>query len=637
MGPLPSVPKIEVSNRTGVVQLYPSDDVRLDPGVWTPVPRLLAFRLLRERKVDIRLPKDDASYARLPKFVWMSPFSMGDGYATGAEHLLQAVIRAGGQPFVQPCWFVVKEGLLPETLELLENKDDTGGLNMIGLCMATPGEFVKLPTPYKIGLTMYESTNPLENHPEWKHECNAVDRLFVPSEYCKGVFSAFVKKPIDVITLAINPIYCIGETIQRIPKRSFTFFQYATLTGRKAPLETLEAFKKAFPRQRYPDVRMIFKTRLGIFGWSENMIPDPEDDRVTIINDNMLPERLFEMLRSEIDCMVFPSRGEGFGLPPRETMAMGVPTILSRSSGMIEVCDDRYNWPVELTGRSKAILGGDWDDPDWDQLIDTMRWIYGHQEQAFAKAREGARWFKQEHGPDMAGKKLLQALHTVSDATADIVPPRFRTPRRLPELELARELHEPFLKRLDQEVPRGSHIIVFDEEEGSTLAELSRRGYDAWGITDSREVLECTRETLRGLNRDPARMFYVHSLVDYPGVAGPYARADACLSIGTLEHRSDLEIHRMLQHQLKIAPKVFVSVPTVYYPQREFGDERLLRQNQWHDILKNFELGFISYYAAKAYLAFSIIGYERRRGYIVRNFGYMREGVWRSHWDGKTE
>jgi len=501
--------------------------------------------------------------------------------------------------------------------------------------MATPGEFVKLPTPYKIGLTMYESTNPLENHPEWKHECNAVDRLFVPSQYCKEVFSEFVRKPIDVVALAINPMYCIGEHIERKPKRTFTFFQYATLTGRKAPLETLEAFKKAFPRYRYPNVRMIFKTRLGIFGWSEKMLPTLDDDRITIIDENMLPERLFEILRDEVDCMVFPSRGEGFGLPPREAMAMGVPTIMSRSSGMIDVCDEQYNWPIELTGCSTSILGGNWDDPDWDQLVDTMRWIYGHQEQAFEKARRGAKWFRSMHGPDAAGKALLKTLHAIEDVSAAVAPPRARVPKSRQDLALERVRHAPFYKQLEKAHLKSERTIVYGMEEGALLAELLLEGYDAWGMTDDTEALECARETLRGLGLNPDRTFHVPSLVDYNGLGGMGAPVGACVSLGVLEHRSDREIQRMLQQQLRFSPKVFVVVPTVYYSHQEFGDERLLRANQWRDILKNFELSFITQYNSKAFLMYCVTGYDSNRGYVVRNLGYTREGVWRPHWDGK--
>jgi alpha-1,3-rhamnosyl/mannosyltransferase len=40
------------------------------------------------------------------------------------------------------------------------------------------------------------------------------------------------------------------------------------------------------------------------------------------------------------DCFLFPSRGEGFGLPPLEAMACGTPVVASRASSIPEVVGD---------------------------------------------------------------------------------------------------------------------------------------------------------------------------------------------------------------------------------------------------------------------------------------------------------
>ncbi|HWP02625.1 MAG TPA: glycosyltransferase family 1 protein [Gemmatimonadaceae bacterium] len=56
-------------------------------------------------------------------------------------------------------------------------------------------------------------------------------------------------------------------------------------------------------------------------------------------------------------CLVFPSRYEGFGLPPLEAMACGCPTIVARAASLPEVCGDAaiYVDPADARGLAQAI------------------------------------------------------------------------------------------------------------------------------------------------------------------------------------------------------------------------------------------------------------------------------------------
>ena len=53
-----------------------------------------------------------------------------------------------------------------------------------------------------------------------------------------------------------------------------------------------------------------------------------------------LDERVFYALMRRAGVFVFPSRYEGFGLPPLEAMHLGVPTIVSTEGSLPEVCGD---------------------------------------------------------------------------------------------------------------------------------------------------------------------------------------------------------------------------------------------------------------------------------------------------------
>lgn len=414
-----------VKNITGVRQRLPGLKV-LEPGVWTQIPRSRAIELRTKGIVEVRLPKalcDTYSWRDErgnPSLYWMSPFSVGDGYATAAEAMVHALVKQGVKLDVRQCWFGDPEGLRRETVEML--KAPLGPPKLVGVCMATPGEFEKLPTPYKVGWTMYESTAPLHRHPQWKAQCNGVDLLLVPCEWVAEVYRTFVRRPVRVAPLAIKELFC--RPVRKHPRRDFVVGTWGGLTLRKSPLETIEVFQKAFPRAEYPYVRLVLKTRVGLLGGDIHSIPRlPNDSRIQVVDETWLPKRLLRFVDS-IDVGVFLTHSEGFGLPARECIARGCPTVLTDCTGHTPVCDDRFMWPIRTTGMEATpkVMGGQWYVPDWDQAVETLRWLYYNREEAFRRSYAGAWWFLWEHGPVVAARRFLEVLEEANPGGHYITP-----------------------------------------------------------------------------------------------------------------------------------------------------------------------------------------------------------------------
>ncbi len=579
-----------VSGLTQVVKGY-----TLPPRVWQRVPEDVpldvAFDLWRYK---VRLA--DLEFTDGEGIFWMGPFSIGDGYATANENMVWALINRGVDLFVHPCWFSVTDGLSAETKELISRP--LTGPKEIGVCMSTPGEFHKLPTPYKIGVTMYEADEPLDLHPEWRHDCAPMDRLIVPSPYCRDVFSTFYNGPIDVVPLAVNPLYYTAK--KREPKSTFTFVTYATLSPRKAPLETLEAFERAFPINEYPDVRIEFKTRNGVFGWQENLLPTITDPRVTIHNATWSPQEVLEWLH-KADAFLFLSKGEGFGMPPREAMATGLPTIVADNTGLSTFCDGDYNWPVPTLREEYCDKLGTWRIPDWDYAIDCMRAIYFNREDAYERGKRGAEWFIKNHGADAAAKQMQRVLEHCKATDKKPIP--------YAEGPLDLQVHEPFYQQLRNCV---EPIMIAGLGPGQLCNVLAgRRAYVVAEPGDYKRALEICRPL--GMTVVERSLF---NIGDLP--------AGTIVSQGVLQEYSMEETKRILREQYRVSRNVYFSVPSAYFDRRFGPESRPYRLPYWHEVLRGLEAP-VKYYNNKKHIVGHIMGEGDAH---AASGGRMLDGEW---------
>ena len=632
---------VRVKNVTGIRQVVSHANVILEPGMWTEkVPLGVALWLKARGMVEVQLPSDEAQCAWRTAddyyMLWMSPFSCGDGYATAAENMVHILRRYGVHVHARYLWFLITEGLLPETISML--KETTDKIYEVGLCMATPGEFAKLPTPYKIGLTMYESTDPLAKHPEWRHQCNGVDHLFVPTQYCADVFGEFARVPITVVPLAIDPSFVRGaQTPVKHAKDTFTFVSHGVLTGRKCPLETLDLFYRVFPKEKYPDVRIAFKTRDDVFGVQSGILPDITDPRVTIIPDGRWPREQLHKWLDAADCEIFLSRGEGFGMPARESMAMGVPTITTINTGHQEINDARYIWPVPTKEEVDSPLGGTWLEPDWDAAAEAMMDVYRNRDRAYQKAHECAIWFDREHGEKAVAAGFRKALVGIGDPFTHVREKRTRAknwsqfypPTDPKTVKFLCDHHKKYLDQVMSLKPTA--ILEVGVGGGATMTHYIANKIPTIGIDSDPLVLKSCAKTLADVGLTARLEVFDAFLLQRGSFGIPYA-GSVCTSQGLLEHFSDGDIRRLVYAMLKVSYYVAFSVPSVFYPSQDLGDERLMRKEQWLDILKNFNVTTSEYYGGdnkQYHLMFVIAGPDGPKRGVIMRYGRTIDNVWR--------
>ncbi len=280
----------------------------------------------------------------------------------------------------------------------------------IGIIKTTPNLFRHNISDVKIGYTMVEGTKVGK---KWIKICNEMDALFVPSKYLVDVFKeSGLKIPIYAVKQGINPDNF--PYIKRDPdKNKFIFGTCGWLDDRKNWKEMVQAFTSEFGEDE--PVELWLKNSNSLFGYEQ-----PLDQRVKFIDELLTFEQMAELYRN-MDCFLFCSRAEGAGMPGREAMATGLPIIITNWSGMADVVDERYNYPIEPVAIDMPDAREEKDQPGFQARIDVselmywMRHIYENQEEAREKGKKASKWMHKEWNWDTCAKEVLDILRREFD------------------------------------------------------------------------------------------------------------------------------------------------------------------------------------------------------------------------------
>lgn len=303
--------------------------------------------------------------------VYISTVSQGgkDGYSIASANLIKELEKLG----------------MPVSTHYTGQK--------IAILFHNPYSIPRIEAPFRVIYTMFESTKIPD---DWIDYLKAADEVWVPSHWCQGVFE---RSGIKTTVMPLGYDASAYTFWERQPshktRRDFTFLHYNAFNIRKGFTEVWAAFNKEF--EKTEPVKLILKT-------TQNQSPLPitkgEYPNIECIYGKLPNNEMFDIMKRS-DCLLFPSRGEGFGIDPLECMATGMPVIVPNAHGITEYFNPDYMYEVKvketcpaLYARYKDMDVGEMYVSDVDDLRKKMRWIYEHQEEAFNMGKRGSDYVK---------------------------------------------------------------------------------------------------------------------------------------------------------------------------------------------------------------------------------------------------
>jgi glycosyltransferase involved in cell wall biosynthesis len=188
-----------------------------------------------------------------------------------------------------------------------------------------------------------------------------------------------------------GPVFVFGHGVdpaqfphldRPVGRTPYTFFHLADVQWRKGTDVLINVFR-SLP---HPDIRLYIKAQ-----WRNKEVPGYEklcggDPRI-VWDFRCYPPDELAGLMAKMDCGVFPSRGEGFGLPKIEWEATGGPCIATDAFGYKDTSVP--GGTILLSGKRivAQIDAGEQVEPDPDHLRELMLWCLGNRERAAQRGR----------------------------------------------------------------------------------------------------------------------------------------------------------------------------------------------------------------------------------------------------------
>ncbi|KAK9078707.1 hypothetical protein SSX86_002764 [Deinandra increscens subsp. villosa] len=353
-----------------------------------------------------------------PCLLWMAPFISGGGYCSEAwsyilalnQYSKQSRFRLGiaqhGDSENVNFW----EGLHFEIRNLAYDLVQTQCRlqESIVICHSEPGAwnpplFQTTPCPppntrFAIGRTMFETDRV---NPEHVNRCNAMDMVWVPSEFH---VSSFVKSGVDPSKVV--------KVVQAVDTEFFDPMKYRPLD-----VSSLGNLLYLLTNPYHSDTN--FGNKIVEFVEDSGLEKPVNGWAPVYVIDSHIAQVDFPKLYKASDAFVLPSRGEGWGRPIVEAMAMSLPVIATNWSGPTEYLTEKNSYPLAVDRMSEVIdgpfKGHLWAEPSVDRLRFLMRRVMENPEEAKRKGKEARKDMLEKFSPEIVASIVSDQIQRILD------------------------------------------------------------------------------------------------------------------------------------------------------------------------------------------------------------------------------
>lgn len=241
--------------------------------------------------------------------------------------------------------------------------------------------------------TTFESDQLPEN---WVDAINQYQHCIVPHDAIKEVFrSSGVCVPVSVVH---QGYYRFKRTRpHKTLQATFNVGFLGVPVKRKNLLKLYEACRQ-LQADRIPQLKLHVHVS-SCYDWLDMQdFQRMENDTMVVWSTGKYSDEQIAEWYHGLSCYIFPSSGEGWSYTPRESMYLGIPTIITDIPVHRELVESGYCKVIPATAREPADFGGtcygDWAKIDVNTIKDAILDVYNRSEYFRRLSKEGSEWIE---------------------------------------------------------------------------------------------------------------------------------------------------------------------------------------------------------------------------------------------------
>lgn len=268
--------------------------------------------------------------------------------------------------------------------------DHNNTTNPVHISWVQPEWYEGEPHQYKIGYTPWESTGIPKSWPKYM---NRMDEIWTTSTFCKDIYDndERIEKIATLVPHGIEPDdYPITERIYD-RRGYFTFLHVGGPTERKGAQRVFDAFLDLFDGDNKYQLVLKCNGYTECRYWDGGNFKSAADHPQVRIIPAELPIAEMYALYKRVNCLVYPTNGEGFGLIPFQGIATGLPTIATNGTALSDYM--HLSLPLNYTWtEGQGVHLGQWMEPSDTHLRELMTHVTENFEAEHERALKGAEW-----------------------------------------------------------------------------------------------------------------------------------------------------------------------------------------------------------------------------------------------------